>query len=287
MPLEIVAQDERIVVEIGNPVDKRGGNRGQGYYPVKLSDGSEALYDSVTTALGIIEKPGLKYWAAKEERGAMVEVAIECGTERKRRNAFSAAARVDEIMRVRLGTTQAGSIRYSFDSAAYKAREIGGEVHAYAEYRVKEMLGEKDNKPTLSTKQAKAAANHWEQWREEAKFEPIATEVRCASVIHRFAGRADCAAYVDGIATVIDWKSGSLFTKFGKLYVSKLMQSEAYRVALNECRHLTYLPVIERGMAVGLPKEPGEMQTEAYAPEGSFQAFQLALGLYRWVRDHE
>lgn len=160
----------------------------------------------VTTALGIIDKPQLIYWAAGEA-AKYVKEHIRPGLA------------LDEIQIQQLvdGARKAHTKRR--DDAA----DMGTYIHNWIEAFVK---GEKPEMP-VNPRLRKVIEDFVRFW-EEVKPEVLSAERMLCSPTHMLAGTPDLVCRVDGKLTIMDWKTGS------GIYPNYFLQLAAYAMMLEE-----------------------------------------------------
>jgi hypothetical protein len=220
---------------------------------------------SVTTILDVIAKPALGPWYAKQERRyfetAMLEVLTKPGA---RDPEFVLTAVAEAVMGVKAA-----------DREKQQARTIGTAVHAGIEWRLRTMLGENAGPEPRLPDAAIWAVESWKDWATKVALEPLAIERTVYCLECGYAGTLDLYARVEGVLTILDWKTGRA------IYPEALLQNVAYRHA---ARRLG-LPS-SQGLIVRLPKlleDPAweVMTVPNTVPLGDFLA---ALRLWRWQR---
>jgi hypothetical protein len=220
---------------------------------------------SVTTVLEVIAKPALGPWYAKEERryfeAAMLEVLSKPGA---RDPEYVLAAVAKAVTGVKAA-----------DREKQLAATIGTAVHAGIEWHLRTRLGE-DAGPEPDLPDAAAwAVESWKDWAAKVALEPLAIE-RTVYCLHcGYAGTLDLYARVEGIPTVLDWKTGRA------IYAEALLQNVAYRHA---ARRLG-MPS-SQGLIVRLPKLLNDPTWEVMAVPDAIPLsdFLAALRLWRWHR---
>jgi hypothetical protein len=120
-------------------------------------------------------------------------------------------------------------------------------VHAGIEWQLRTRLGEDAGPEPRLPDAAAWAVESWKDWAQQVALEPLGIErvVACPS----YAGTLDLYARVQGILTVLDWKSGKT------IYPEAFLQNVAYRHAA--MRHGW---PSSQGLIVRLPKrfdDPG------------------------------
>jgi hypothetical protein len=233
------------------------------FYPI-----NGRLLPSVTTILDILAKPGLGPWYAKEERRyfetAMLDVLSKPG------------ARDPEY--VLAAVAEAVSGFKAADREKQRAATIGTAVHAGIEWHLRTRLGEDAGPEPRLPDPAAWAVESWKDWARAVVLEPLAIErpVYCEDC--GYAGTIDLYARVNGIPTVLDWKSGKA------IYPEAFLQNVAYRHAAARLG----MPS-EQGLIVRLPKQPEDPAWEAMpVPDTiTLDDFLAALRLWRWQRRME
>lgn len=228
---------------------------------------------SVTTVLSVIGKPALMAWAAKVEREMVTKVSADL---------YEDVARTPQMTRVawlmtlesRLGKERAHSKELA------KAGEIGTQVHELIEWTMKgELCYEVGPSPRISDA-AQWAFMAWEDWRKAVKLKPVMVEQVVYSKKHGYAGTLDLLAEVDGVLTVIDWKTGKA------VYAEAHLQNSAYRQALREMGHGDP----KQGLIVRLPKVESDPDFEVVAarPENlMFPKFLDTMSVWTWAQEME
>ena len=163
--------------------------------------------NGVTTALGIIAKPFLIYWAARMASD-YVKANIVPGKS------------LDELEIQDLveGARTAHSKRR--DGAADK----GTYVHNWIEAFVRE--GEQPAMPVAP--QLREVIESFLKWWETMGIEPVTPEIKLCSPTLQLAGTADLLCRVDGKLTIMDWKTGK------GIYPEMFLQLAAYALMYEE-----------------------------------------------------
>lgn len=250
-------------------VDQITGASGVRHY--KLASGVLAV--SVTTALKVLDKPALIWWAASKER-AHVTMAAEAsfaelirGTQRPSIEAFRS------MMSVKLGQGKA------HQRLAESARNIGTEAHSLIEWRLRRYLGESVGPEPRISDAAMVAVLKFESWARTVGLEPIAVEFPVWDERDKFAGTVDLLARLgDGRLVLIDWKTSS------GIYIESTMQSAAYRIAASRLLGIKELT----GLVVKLPKDIEKPEIEikelgSQTLHSDFTAFRACLWLWNYL----
>ena len=115
----------------------------------------------------------------------------------------------------------------------------------------------------------------WEDWAASVELEPIFVEQIVYSRRYRYAGTMDLFARVNGVETVIDWKTGKA------VYAESGLQNVAYQSALIEMGH----GAPTAGLVVRLPKvqtDPAFEVVEVAPVAELLPTFLAVLEVWRW-----
>jgi hypothetical protein len=219
--------------------------RRAGYY---LIDG--VSYPSVTTILGILAKPALITWAAKQAAKAVLKDPILYDTP------HAAAAAI-----------------YTIDGE--KATDRGRDAHKVAEEYTRAIIKGTADQFTSENAYFPAIRSFFEQ----IKPEPIAIEVVLFNTEHAYAGTADLLAKIGGKLALIDWKT----SKYA--YEDYQLQLAAYAncdtgILEDGTRFATERPDIQ---AVVILRDNGTYQWNPM--DGDFNAFLAAKTLWLWKQN--
>ena len=276
------------------PITRTDTARGRYYTILDRVTGESVRYPSVTSILGVINKPALVPWAAKEERLAVSETAADLyadlhGSTQLPRSMFLTT------LEHRLGKTKAHV------KALAKAAEIGSAVHAKIEWTLKRALGQRIGAEPVLTEAALWGFMAWEDWAKAIALQPQAIEQTVYSRTHAYAGTMDLSATLDagallGVlerqgavdASVGDWlRTRATVTalidfKTGKaVYPEAHLQSVAYQRALAEMGHGR----VDGGLIVRLPKvttDPGFEVAVVPPAREVFPTFLACRQLWAW-----
>jgi hypothetical protein len=248
-----------------------GWGRSSRFYP--CPDGVDRV--SVTTVIGVLAKPALIGWAAKEERNLVLDAAAEFLVESKE---VVNPREYRKFLEARLGAQKAHVKKLR------AATDIGSAVHEKIEWTLRGELQQAVGPEPQLEGAALWAFMAWEDWRKSVNLVPVQIEQMVYSVKHGYAGTLDLFAEMDlptgqrGMA-VLDWKTSKA------LYPESSLQSAAYAEALIEMGHAEHplwgcvvrLPKLETDPAFEVkflaPKEQGE----------AFKSFRAAAYLWRWM----
>jgi hypothetical protein len=204
------------------------------------------MLPSVTHILQVIGKPALVQWAAKEERLMVMESAADLyadihGTPKMSRPTYLST------LDGRIGKTRANQ------KLLQAAGEIGKQVHALVEWNIRQSLQQKVGPEPKVDEKALWAFMSWQDWAKSVNLKPLLIEQAVFSLTHGYAGTMDLLAEVNGLVTLVDFKTGKA------VYNEAHLQNVAYQVALTEMGHLKP----EQGMIVRLPKNEKDPGFEA------------------------
>ena len=231
-------------------------------------------YPSATTVLGVINKPLLVPWAAKQEREYCVEAAASLHALLRPDKPFTRPAYIAALEQ------KIGHVK-KFEKEKKKAGEIGTEVHNRVEWELRKLHGDPvEDPPPLSTKDAKRAFATFVAWEKQVKFTPLYLEAALWSDEHRCAGTVDWICYVNDVLTVGDWKTGK------RIYQEAWAQVSCYAHMAIE-RGLIQPPV--QTCVVRLPKyadDPtAEVQMQTWEEaQVAFTGFVGCRALFDWIK---
>lgn len=224
---------------------------------------------SVTHVLSCIAKPALINWAAGQERTACVEAATEL---------YLDLAKTPPMTRAMFVATLDGRIgkQKAHRKQLEKAGEIGSQAHALIEWNLRHQLGQSMGPEPRVTEQALYAFTAFQSWAASVTLQPIYIEQTVFSKTYGYAGTMDLLATVDGVSTLVDWKTAKA------VYPESFLQNVAYRRALSEMGHTT----ATAGLIVRLPKTQTDPPFEAVpVPEDAtlFPTFLATIELWKWT----
>jgi len=116
-----------------------------------------------------------------------------------------------------LGLQGIDSTKYVNESA-----EIGTLVHSMVECYCLKKKCDTTNYTQAQIELAQVGFNKFKEWASQHEIEPIGNEIQLVSEKHKFGGTLDFLAKVDGIVTLIDFKTGS------GIYKEHFCQTSAY-----------------------------------------------------------
>lgn len=126
--------------------------------------------------------------------------------------------------------------------------------------------------------QAKACARKFLEWKAEHEFEPIENELQLVSEEFQYGGTIDCIAKVDGLITLIDFKTCA------SIHDEALWQTSAYKQMAEEHGYKIEKVIILR---IGRDLNEGFEEKTNDLLEECFRVFLCALNLYRSKKEYE
>lgn len=205
-------------------------------------------YVSVTTFLGIINKPFLMTWAAKMERELIRELAKQ----------DKALLEILEYLKPKQP--------YGYQLYTETTSQLGSNVHKAIDYTLKNL-----KLPKLS-KQEQAVYDKWLAWWEAQGFSLIGAEKVIKSEQWGYAGTLDAEVCLGDDRLILDWKTGK------NHYAEHVLQNLAYQHALDDKPAGGLLVYIREG------KEVETRPVPQVTPE-LLQPVLDALSLWRWANN--
>lgn len=252
-----------ISAEAGKTPQRMDGPSGRFY----LVDGDS--FPSVTHILQVIGKPALINWAANQERTLVSEASADLYEDLARLAKPMPRTAYLTTLQARLGKVKAHKRELE------KASEIGTQVHALVEWRMRKELGQVVGHEPRVLDDAQWAFMAWEDWAKSVQLKPKLIEQTVYSRVHGYAGTMDLLAEVEGVETLIDFKTGKA------IYAEAYLQNVAYQVALSEMGHGT----VQAGMVIRLPKIQNDPAFEVgIVPPAAelFPTFLAVKELWKW-----
>ena len=216
----------------------------------------------VTSISGILDKPGLKYWAVNQAIDFLL-ANIEPGKA------------LDEIEIKNL----LENARIAHTQTKNKAADIGTLVHSWVSSYISAITKKETPPKRPVNKEMKNAIEGFFKWAKESKLKIIKSEQKIYHMKYRYAGTLDLEGIVDGKRTVIDIKTG------GTLYPEAFLQASAYLKAREQETGKTYPGGV---IILRLSKEDKEKKIAAFEVKKDedvdthFKCFLYCLGIYRW-----
>jgi len=230
------------------------------------------LLPSVTNILGAISKPALVHWSANVERTLVSEAAADLYA------AWAAQTVRPPLPRSAYLTTLLASLgpTRAHQRQLEQAGDIGSQTHKYIEWALRVRLGAEAGPEPVVCQEARHGFETFDRWAESVALKPVLIERQVYSLQHGYAGTLDLLARVNGVLTVIDFKTGA------RVYSEAHLQVAAYRAAMTE---MGYLPTA--AMIVRLPKVVGDPEVEVQPVDGLDSLFQVFLAvkqLWAWMQ---
>ena len=204
---------------------------------------------SVTTILGIVDKPALVPWANAQGREAVEE---------------ELAPRVGDTLTRPMLDHALEQAKARPWRAKKEAADFGSETHRIIEGL---LVG---TAPHIPSRQSQAIRN-FQAWQNLNNITLELTEVSVYSVEHGYAGTFDAMGWIDGLPVVCDWKTSK------GLYMETALQLAAYAHAFEE---LGGAPA-HRAFGLRLGKAQPEFEAkEVFDMDAAFEAFLGAKALF-------
>jgi len=251
-------------------VTRRDGPSGR-FYEV---DGQ--LFPSVTHILTAINKPALVPWAANQERALVLDAATTLHRELATAPVPSllSAAWYRAALLARLGPTKA------HQRLLAKAGDVGTEAHKAIEWYLRLASGAAAGPKPVVSPGAAIACQAFVSWADRVSLKPVLIERTVYSTVHGYAGTMDLLARVDGVLSLIDFKTGKA------VYAESHLQAAAYSIALEEMGYAEPL----QSLIVRLPKvatDPGFEVVPVTPRAEAFPVFLAAKALWTWQYANE
>lgn len=213
---------------------------------------------SVTTILGVIDKSGpLIPWAINQTV-----------------NFYRAAFLPDTSYPTVVLDTIHEQAKRAARNVKEEAADIGTQAHNWLETYFKNGFVPQ---PLPEHPKVLNCVNAALAWLKEHDVRPIFNERRIYSRRYQYSGTLDMLALVDGVLTIVDWKSSR------GLYKEFFLQTAAYSAAYTEETGTK----IEQRILIRLGKDDGEFEPHAL-PKGQqakdFKAFKAALTIHKYLQ---
>lgn len=231
----------------------------------------ETSYPSVTTILSALAKGALVNWAANTERAFVIDVAAKLYTDLANTPPMSRDAYVRSL-------TQRLGLEKAHEKELAKGQEVGSQAHHYIEWLTRKRMGQVVGRAPEITPDAERAVAAWVEWTQSVACEPLLVEEVVWSRTHEYAGTIDLVANINGVLTLVDYKTGK------KVYREAFLQSAAYQVALEELGHGR----VEQAYIVRLPKLVTDAPFEVVqVPERDalFATFLALKAVWAWANE--
>lgn len=217
---------------------------------------------SVTTILGVLDKPALPRWAA-------LEVATYAIENRESWQGLPARDALELLKKAPWAKSKS-------------AADAGTDAHAYCEAILRGEAVEAPTDTTFAPLYGDALKNVRELI-DHVKPTVIAVEATAWSHTHGYAGTFDGLHLIDGKLTLVDLKTSK------DVYPDYALQLAAYRYAT----HILLpdgtevpMPAIDRCQVWHAPKEGKWAVVDVRAEHDEFAAFTAALDIWKWKTQH-
>jgi hypothetical protein len=240
------------------------------FYPIF---DNEEPYVSVTTVLGCLAKPALIAWAAK-----VTAVWLRAKFEEIKTGALDIQKmNIEEMIK------QAKAYHRELKE---KAGTIGDRVHKriHSMFNAKRLGDDEEYQRMLEVCEDSQIAKPWEgvtRWIIEDNIIPIRIEEVVFSQKGKWAGKLDFFGLVEGIPTIIDFKTS------GGFYDEYKMQLAAYYFGYLLTFGHTSGDNPQRGMVIRFDKESGELSRYPMTHQELLWEYQRFLPLVKYYRQTE
>lgn len=217
------------------------------------------LVPGVTTITGILPKPWMGPWVAKE---TCEFIRLNYQEEKY--------ADIGVLLK---------DAKAAYKEKAGEAADRGKAAHSFFEAYVKaEMAGKNKDALAMPTDlQARNSITSFLAWAMKYQIEWLASELVVGSEELMYAGTLDAIARINGVVTLIDFKTSR------DIYSESYIQLAGYQLALGRFRPDI---IIQQRAIAWFPKEGNEWEFRIvptpYALDA--EAFKQALGIYRWIK---
>ena len=159
------------------------------------------------------------------------------------------------------------------DSTKYRdaAADIGTLAHAMVQAHIQNEPMDYDEYSSTQIDLASNAVLSYFEWEKQHEMIPILTEVPLVSNKYRFGGTVDCYCRLDGIPTLLDFKTGKA------IYDEYFIQLAAYRALLMEHGHTVDGCRILR---IGRDETEGFEERVMPTTDSYFEIFKRLLDVY-------
>ena len=226
-----------------------GGRNGRHY----RVEGFSEPFPSVTTVLGIINKPALVPWARNMALESVRETLYE---------------HLDEAVESEWVEGIIEQARRRPDQIRDQAADFGTQAHILIEQIIQGL------EPEIPA-EMEPVVQSFTTWRQDAGLDIQLTETMVYSGKYSYAGSMDAVAYRSGQLVALDWKTSN------GLYPEHLLQVAAYAKALEEMSGES----VTEAWAVRFGKKEPEFEVRKVADlDTAFNAFRAALYLWRTMK---
>ena len=235
---------------------------------------------SVTHILSCLSKPALVNWSANMERAAVMEAAADLYEQMCKAPDGWTASTWPRAVYLSTLQSELGKVK-AHTKALAAAGDIGTQIHGEIERRTRVMMGLSPQPAQFLPDPAIWAVLAWEDWAKAVDLQPIRAEQMVFSLQHGYAGTMDLLARVEGVETLVDYKSSK------SVYPESHLQTTAYRWALVE---MGLVKKLVPALIVRLPKNTDDPAFEVVPSppaEELMPTFLAVLETWRWWRAAE
>lgn len=216
---------------------------------------------SATTILKVMAKPALEGWAVKMT-AEFFRPILKDGIE------SCSNSQVEEIIKA--------AKRYRFE-VSKEATDIGTAAHNWAEeYILNKIAGSEDIPDLPDNESAVHAIKAFLEWESENDVVYLAAERKVFSREYHFAGTLDVHCIVNGINTILDFKTSKA------LYEDYYLQLSCYAAALEEETG----EAVDQLLVLRIPKDGTEFEAGSVIGKENisdlFTVFRAALHIYKF-----
>ena len=193
------------------------------------------LWPGTTTICGLLDKPFLMSWAAKE----VVTFLAGRQEEIKELDKAGYLKLLDEA-------------KMSYRRKSKEALTSGSTAHDWIEAHIKAQIEGRvieGGPETIEDKKARASVLAFLEWEKSHEIVWMASELVVGSEMHEFGGKLDGLALVDEVMTLVDFKTSNQISK------DYFLQTAAYQMALEEMGQ-----AIDQRLILRIPKTGGEFE---------------------------
>jgi hypothetical protein len=206
------------------------------------------FYKGCTTIADSMEKPFLAPWYAKEMANAILSVPFDAVRQMQ----------PEEFASLINDAKKAATV------IADKAKEDGTAAHDWIEGFIASKVDlTLELPPTPESKEARNAINAFVMWAKAHDIIWLASEEVVSSDVHRTAGRLDALAIVDGIPSIVDFKTSKQISE------SYPLQCAGYHIMLSE---MGFAP--RQWIILRVPKDGNSAETLTINDRQDMQFFQ-------------
>lgn len=221
------------------------------------------LLTGVTTILKVRSQPWMEFWRSKAMYNALLPKLSEVqGIDIKRWEDVLAEAK------------NAGNVR------SKEALESGKIAHDWIEKYIKIKIASEDNRFFLEAntedEKANSAITQFLKWEEEHHVVWLLSEEKMCSPTHMIGGTVDAVAVIDGVLTVLDFKTSNQVSE------DVALQTAAYQILIEE--NLEEGSVPQQRAVLRIPKDASAFEYQIIQTDPKFdrETFLNLRQVHRW-----